>query len=576
MATRSPPEDQLHQEPFGVEMTGHSFLPTPFDNGLHLSSQSQMHSLLPQHRLHNQNLSSSVHLQEHGIASHDHRNYSNGLDHGVDDVPKIAEHDHRHDIARQDLQRHPVQHHIQPNVDYNVQRGIKHDVHPSSAVIPGLNGSQHVHVAGFSPSTPQIRMLPTYLNSAKYPHHIQPQLEHIHPQLLPHTLSQMSPLVHNEGLAPASNVAHVPNRGQTLVHAGGSYIPSNALHVPEEPFAIDPLAGIHVMGPNHTSLSHMATSLPQDSHSLPPGLDPSTFGETPVLRNGLFELVDDKSRKVAPRSKDLFRVGPPFGITNIHRPLFCASTKEQIFPELESRIDRGFELGEAGNWIGYKRNYFTMVLTFNFRGWNLDRFTENQYEVLDKNDPSRRLPVRYFALSVLAKCSDPEVSIGLVQHTPKRDKGPQYSPPVYPAVPGNLPDHQTVKASCNKRNQKKIQTLGRIFSFDRTDYYDKNAMDPAKDRSVLSGYPSDEITRVARFERIQFTASIRVKQANHNIHKYFTLNVELLAIVEDADRTLQIPVASCGSAPLLIRGRSPSNYPREKTSGYRGKLASYE
>ena len=78
-----------------------------------------------------------------------------------------------------------------------------------------------------------------------------------------------------------------------------------------------------------------------------------------------------------------------------------------------------------------------------------------------------RVPISYFAIRLVAKCSDEDVAISLIQHTAKRDKGPQFPPPIYPAVPSELPDHETVKVSCNKRNNNKIETMNKIFYFDR-------------------------------------------------------------------------------------------------------------
>lgn len=353
-------------------------------------------------------------------------------------------------------------------------------------------------------------------------------------------------------LVPSSGAHLAANVASHIESAIPPNLPATFIQIlPEESL----MENLVPMAPGFSQLSS-----PQDIH--PP------FGASLVTPEYKADLT---TKKVAPRSEDLYRIGPPFGATHIHRPVYCVSSNEQLFPQIDCRLDRGFELGEAGNWIGYKRNYFTMVLAFTFHNWSMDAFVENKYEVMDKNDPENRLQVSHFVLSVLAKCSDPEIQIGLVQHTPKRDKGPQYKPPVYPAVPGNLPDHQTVKASSNKRNMKKVRTLSRIFSFDRAAYYSENSMDPQKDQSILRGYPSDVISRVARFERIQFSASIRVKQKSNNVHKFFTLIVELSAVVNDENRTLLVPVASCSSAPLLVRGRSPSNYPRDKTSGYRQK-----
>lgn len=281
-------------------------------------------------------------------------------------------------------------------------------------------------------------------------------------------------------------------------------------------------------------------------------------------------MMEAQPKKVAPRSIDLFRVGPPFEPTVLHNALYCQETGELIVPDMTTRIDRGFELGAKGNWIGYKRNYVTLVLTYVFKGWSWDDFLAHQYFVVDANDALRRVPVRYFALRIAVRCNDPEVKIGLVQHTPKRDKGPQYATPVYPAVPGGvLPEHQTVKASCNKRNMSKIASLRRIFGFDRAQYYDEHGTSAAADTSVLKNYPTDVLTKVARFERIQFTASLRVK-VNHVNRKHFTLSVELVGVADGGDGEHEVLLASSSSVPLLVRGRSPSNYNLEKTSGYRG------
>ena len=248
-----------------------------------------------------------------------------------------------------------------------------------------------------------------------------------------------------------------------------------------------------------------------------------------------------------------------------------------VNPILEARIDRGFEVGENGTWIGYKRNYFTLVASFSLENFNFHRFIQNKfytYEKSSKNGESvgeNKVEISYFAIRLVAKCSDDDVAISLVQHTAKRDKGPQFPPPIYPAVPGDLPDHETV-ASCNKRNGNKIENMNKVFYFDRAEYYHNTNLDTLKDDSVLKNYPSDSIARVARFERIQFTSSIRLKSTSVN-SRYFTLHVELLGIIENEDCQIQpILLSSIETPPLIMRGRSPSNYHKDRTSGYRGHI----
>lgn len=304
-----------------------------------------------------------------------------------------------------------------------------------------------------------------------------------------------------------------------------------------------------------------------------PDLPHETYAETPAeIRQAQLDFLEAQSRKVAPRSKDLFRVGPPFWATVLHRPFYCEATDEQIVPEMTSRIDRGFELGELGNWIGYKRNYITLVLTFVFQGWSMERFLKNRYYYVDESEGAK-VEIKYFALGIAVKCNDPEVNISLVQHTPKRDKGPKLATPRYCAVPGgDLPDHQLVTMSSNRTNGRKVALLKRMFNFDREEYYQLRAIDANRDTSILRNYPNGLLTKVARFERIQFTASIRVTK-DRTALKFFTLSIQLLGITDDCD-LLHDPIvlATSDSHPLLVRGRSPSKYDLEKTSGYRDPM----
>lgn len=275
-----------------------------------------------------------------------------------------------------------------------------------------------------------------------------------------------------------------------------------------------------------------------------------------------------KVRKVAPRLVDLFRIGPPFGPTKIHRQIYDQAG-EALRPVMTTRIDRGFEIGESGTWIGYKRNYFTLVLSFNFEDFDMERFLHLSYSY---EKDGKHHPFNYFAMSIIPKCSDGLMPVGLVQHTPRRDKGPQFAPPVYPVVPGEIPDHQTVKFACNKRNADKVESLVRIFNLDRQTYYQEQGFVPSEDPTILRNYPTDTIWKVAKFERIQFNASIRVRP-DRRISKYFTLVVELLGITEDEKGIHPVLLASTESAPLQVRGRTPSCYDKEKTSGYRDHLA---
>ncbi|KAI5953846.1 hypothetical protein CANMA_004684 [Candida margitis] len=410
---------------------------------------------------------------------------------------------------------------------------------------------------------------------------LPPQLHH----LAHNPLSQSLPISHHQTPQPTPQPqgtnARQPRQTKKQKQQQQQAAAAAAAHLHSHSGSIDPNAHDHGALDAHT--------LAQQHHM------------EMLARASQNEMMESSTRKVAPRSSDLFRVGPPFGMMKQHAPVYCKANDMQVFPMLHARVDRGFEMGETGTWIGYKRNYFTLVASFNLQDFDFTRFVQNQFYTYDKSKGlngnglhhhphhphaaqphhhphhphhahhagETRLDISYFAIRLVAKCSDDDVAISLIQHTAKRDKGPQFPPPIYPALPGDLPDHETVKASCNKRNGNKIENMNKVFFFDRASYYGDYGLDSNKDRSILRNYPSDSISKVARFERIQFTSSIRVKSTS-TAARYFTLSCELLGIVEDEDSQIQpILLGSIESPPLVIRGRSPSSYHKDRTSGYR-------
>ncbi|ODV59344.1 transcription factor NDT80, partial [Ascoidea rubescens DSM 1968] len=255
-------------------------------------------------------------------------------------------------------------------------------------------------------------------------------------------------------------------------------------------------------------------------------------------------------QKLAPRSSLQFKVGPQFTKTWINHQVI-ASNGTVLNPVIFARIDRGFEkIGEE--WIGYKRNYFTLVTTFKFENQDFIDFLSGNFSIYLNNSLHQ---VNYFALKLISKCSEDDTYINLVQHTAKRDRGPQFAPPVYPSVPGDLPNHTVIKEAANVRNGDKIAKLDKIFYFNRNDYFSKEDLN--KSSTCLSNYPKDKISKVARYERIQFASSINYrKPASSNRH--FKLFVQLVAYTKNDNQ--EHVIAFTETPPLIIRGRSPSNY----------------
>lgn len=275
------------------------------------------------------------------------------------------------------------------------------------------------------------------------------------------------------------------------------------------------------------------------------------MSETPTLnsRRASFQSsLGSSKRKLAPRSSLQFKIGPQFIPTVIQNSILD-SKGEVIKPVLTPRIDRGFERIDE-EWVGYKRNYFTLVSAFCFEGLSFLKFASDLFYTIDPQTKERRR-IHYFGIRLTSKCADDDTSVVLVQHTAKRDRGPQFEPPIHPAVPSNLPDHNIIREAANVRNTSKIAKLNRIFFFDR----DNHENEPLSIKGLLD-YPTDKIIKVARYERIQFSSSINYKKPSLN-NKRFKLYVELVGFTKLGE---WIPLAYTETPPLIVRGRSPSNY----------------
>lgn len=258
-----------------------------------------------------------------------------------------------------------------------------------------------------------------------------------------------------------------------------------------------------------------------------------------------------RKTKLAPRSTLQFKIGPHFTPTVCVKEIL-SSRGCTVEPILTPRIDRGFDIID-NEWVGYKRNYFTLVSSFLFQGVSFEEFAGDTYYY---RDDERALPqsIKYFGLRLVARCVDDETPVNLIQHTAKRDRGPQFAPPAQAAVPARLPDHTVIREAANVRNINKISRLNEVFFFDK-DEHDMREFDI----SGLCYYPDDRIIKVARYERVQFSLSINYKKPSLSC-KRFKLIFELVGFPDEDRPDDMVVLAYRETPPLIIRGRSPSNY----------------
>lgn len=179
---------------------------------------------------------------------------------------------------------------------------------------------------------------------------------------------------------------------------------------------------------------------------------------------------------------------------------------------VQSKMDRGFFLAQ-NDWTCYRRNYFQVSTTFGIHGMNTHPFfNDHDLDCLVETAQQGLQPVSRFVLGISARVStNDNKEIELIQHTPKRDKGPQMTPEPKTIFPGG---NLSLSSVGNTQN-------------------------------------------IATFERIQFKTATANNGKRRAAQQYYVLVIDLYAETHPGERVL---VASCVSSPLVVRGRSPGHY----------------
>ncbi|KAF9189644.1 hypothetical protein BGZ51_001374 [Haplosporangium sp. Z 767] len=175
--------------------------------------------------------------------------------------------------------------------------------------------------------------------------------------------------------------------------------------------------------------------------------------------------------------------------------------------KIAAKIDRGFFLA-ANDWTCYRRNYFQLSASFSILGLDTSIHPEVPC-LLERN--GELLSVRAFLICIGARIQNGEKVIELVQHTPKRDKGPQITP---------QPTHVRAGGDLN------INSAG-------------------------------SSPNVITFERVQFKTATANNGKRRAAQQYYQVHVDLFAELDSGELVL---VADAFSAPLVVRGRSPGHY----------------
>ncbi|MCJ1387341.1 hypothetical protein MMC18_000184 [Xylographa bjoerkii] len=209
-----------------------------------------------------------------------------------------------------------------------------------------------------------------------------------------------------------------------------------------------------------------------------------------------------------------------------------------IHVDLQARIDKGFFKAES-DWTCYRRNYFSVACCYCLKP-DVDLSARQLY----LSHPNNRDRIQSFSVLITAKIDSEEGKvIELVQHTPKRDKGPMGPPDMTEVSP---------------------HPSGNLGIFTSTPPYNTETQMSSDFSQVYStgGQPQN----VANFDRIQFKKATANNGKRRAAQQYFHIVVELHANVHrgTSSEVHNIKVAHRVSAPMVVRGRSPGHYADER------------
>lgn len=297
---------------------------------------------------------------------------------------------------------------------------------------------------------------------------------------------------------------------------------------------------IKFVTPVHASQSEQSPAIKKERASSTVSPVSTRQSTSSQFRDG--NEVDSDHNENTPRSLDPFKLGPCFTDTYQNFEI-CGPSGQPLYAVLSARFDRGFQLTANDNWLSYRRNYFTLTTCFSL----IERDNRQYGKVppfatyMNSDGVHSRILSYSIRITALRMCKSGEmVELPLIQHTPKRDKGPREAPAIVPTVPGLLPDPQFMRENTHYRSSARIQKVEPFF------FRSKSLLG-----SFCEFYPEEKAAQVAVFDRVQFTT------AGGGGSQVCKAIVQLVVTLED---DISYVLAYTESDPFTLRNRSPGNY----------------
>jgi len=265
---------------------------------------------------------------------------------------------------------------------------------------------------------------------------------------------------------------------------------------------------------------------------------------------------------------------PPFLEQETIQEIFCDGHTVQA--QIEAKIEKGFFYSSDNCWTCYRRNYFSVQCSY-----SLSPYPSSRPLYLSESGQKSHQPIQALGICLSAAVDGPSgKTIELVQHTPKRDKGPQnpiHITKLSPTPPGpkqlhNLALPHGFPIDTFGRNTAQQAQPPPFLPLQGVDHHDIS-----HEQAQHSTYSSNQPLSTAHqhtFERIQFKSATANNGKRRAQQQYYHLIVELWADVRGAhDKEAKWKkIAQRISHQVVVRGRSPSHYQNEgpQTTSTRG------
>lgn len=216
---------------------------------------------------------------------------------------------------------------------------------------------------------------------------------------------------------------------------------------------------------------------------------------------------------------------------------------QSVQVEVQAKIDKGFfQTDPEQDWTCYRRNYFSVACSYSLKPY-YNTASEPLYLGRDR--------IQAFAMCISARVDGEEGKvIDLVQHTPKRDKGPMGRP-------------EKVKLTPHPSGSLGIYDAGGGIS------PSSQLTSPEYEPVYAPSAPTQQQSQtMATFDRIQFKNATANNGKRRAAQQYFHIVVELFADVPNSQSSPSpwTKIATRISAPMVVRGRSPGHYSEDRRS----------